>query len=103
LNASTYTFTVESRNVFGYSDPTAVLVLYVAFKPNTPTNLLTTVVGPDVLISWDAAVDNGDAITSYTIMIKQSDGAFSEQLSHCDGATPSIIANNKCLVPLTVL
>jgi hypothetical protein len=56
-----------------------------------------------VVIDWTAPADNGSVITSYTILIAQSDGAFSEETTNCDGSNASIISSTQCTVPLSVL
>lgn len=52
MTGSTYRFTVESRNVFGYSSPTSELEIYCGFIPEKVVDVLTTVSGPNVVFSW---------------------------------------------------
>lgn len=55
-------------------------------------------------ISWTTPVENGSAVTSYTILIRHSDGtSFSEETTSCDGTQSSIVTANSCTVPLSNL
>jgi hypothetical protein len=67
FTGSTYSFTIESRNVFGYSDPSSELQIYSGFVPDAPNNLQTAVSGAIILITWDESVNNGAVLTAYTI------------------------------------
>lgn len=37
------------------------------------------------------------------MLIKESDGDFSIDLTNCDGSTPEIVASTSCLVPISLL
>jgi len=55
----TYTFKVEARNSYGISSasaPKSILCTAVPFAPSVPTS---TVVGNEVVLSWNAPVSNG--------------------------------------------
>lgn len=57
-----------------------------------------------MIISWTAPIDNGAAITSYTILIRQSDGiTFTADTASCDGSDSTIVSQTQCTVPLTTL
>jgi hypothetical protein len=49
---------------------------------------VTTVVSnTNVVITWAAPFNGGSPITSYTILIRQSDGvSYSTELNFCDGS-----------------
>jgi hypothetical protein len=58
------------------------------------------VVANNVIISWKKPSENGTPITAYTILIKESDGGFSEALPSCNGALATIRDAKECTVPL---
>mmetsp|Transcript_29136 Transcript_29136/g.28198 ORF Transcript_29136/g.28198 Transcript_29136/m.28198 type:complete len:86 (-) Transcript_29136:2046-2303(-) len=66
--------------------------------------VLTTAIESNtfVRISWDNPADNSEAITKYKIVIKQSDGTYSEDLTNCNGATIPV-AQEYCDVPMATL
>jgi hypothetical protein len=68
--------------------------------PATPT---TTNVLEQVLFDWVAPASNGLVITSYSIMIRQSDNQYSEILDYCNGALASIVTATQCTIPLSSL
>jgi hypothetical protein len=53
---------------------------------------VTTVVSnTDAVITWVAPFNGGSPITSYTILIRQSDGvSYSTELTSCDGSSSSV-------------
>jgi hypothetical protein len=60
--------------------------------------------GTDVVLSWAAPEANHDPITAYKVLIREADGDFSEEATHCNGATDSaILADAECTVPMAVL
>ena len=63
----------------------------------------TTAIDTDVVIAFVPPSANGDDIQSYTIIIKQADGSFSEEVTHCDGSTEQVKTDKACSVPFTVL
>ena len=57
-----------------------------------------------VKISWTAPSDNSDTITSYKILIRESDGlTYSVDTTTCDGSDSTIRTTRECYVPLTTL
>jgi len=100
----TYSFIVTALNSFDESTDSAVfeaLCAWVPFKPAKPTT--TDVVGNRVLIDWAAPFDNGSPIYKYSILIKQSNGVFSQVISEFDGAAETSFTNTACSVPLSIL
>ena len=95
---------VEGRNVNGYSvqsDDFSILHAVAPEVPNTPT---TSNSGINVVIDWSAPTSNGSTITSYTILILQSDGStYTEDSINCDGTDSTIILATQCTIPLSVL
>ena len=57
-----------------------------------------------IKIAWtEPAFNGGSPIFGFKINIKQKDGTFSEDLTHCDGADQSTKANLFCLIPMETL
>lgn len=56
-----------------------------------------------MVISWAEPDANGEAITAYEILIKQADGLFTEETTHCQGSQELIVTNRSCSVPFTTL
>jgi hypothetical protein len=75
-----------------------------AIPPITPS--APTLINDDtsVIIDWVAPNSNGAPITSYTILIRESDElSFTEDAVSCNGANPTILSNTHCEVPLATL
>jgi hypothetical protein len=101
---TTYEFTVEAQNSVGYSNPSESISFLHAIPPATPS--APTLVNDDtsVIIDWVAPNSNGAEITSYTILLRESDDVtFTEDAINCDGSDATIISNTHCEVPLSVL
>jgi hypothetical protein len=88
----TYEFTVEARNSVGYSAPSAIVTIWHALLASAPNIPSTTNSGVSVVIDWNEPSNNGAAITSYQVLIEQSDGVFSEHITNCDGSDATIIS-----------
>jgi hypothetical protein len=100
---TTYEFTVEARNSVSFSSPSnSVTILHalLASAPNAPT---ITNIGTNVVIDWTEPSNNGAAITSYSVLIAQSDGTFTEDSTNCDGSDSTIVTATQCTVPLSAL
>lgn len=99
----TYVFKVQSRNAFGpslFSDSVAILA---AQTPDPPIAPVTSVSGTNILITWTAPFDNGSPITSYEILIQNSDDITYAMTPSCDGTDPTIRSARQCMVPVSVL
>lgn len=70
----TYEVVVESRNDVGYSLQTDYLTILHALVPETPSAPSTFNNGQDVIVMWSAPANNGAAILSYRVEIRQIDG-----------------------------
>ena len=88
-----YIFTVEARNSYGYSNLSEALTLLCAIKPSAPTNVLTTNVGPDALVTWTPGSANGSPITAYRIYIKTASNTYVEELTNCDGSSSEVVSS----------
>lgn len=65
---------------------------------------VTTNNGQLITVSWVAPVDNGSAISSYLITLRQSDDlTFTEDIVSCDGTQSDIVSQAQCDVPLATL
>ena len=72
--------------------------------PGTPTGLITTSVGPDVKIEWDATDDGGTEITGFVVQVLSIDGeTFFEDTVNCPSDDPIIIETRECYIPNKVL
>jgi hypothetical protein len=64
-----------------------VVSIYAATVPATPNIPVTNVSGNNVVISWDIPENGGVTVTSFQILIRQSDGTtFSQDTTNCNGA-----------------
>lgn len=99
----TYSFKVEARNEFGFSEYSDTVQILCAMHPETPDAPSTTVVGDSVVFEWAAPADNGTPITAYSVYIRQSDLTYIEDLTICDGSDLTVITNTQCTVPLASL
>jgi hypothetical protein len=95
---------VQSRNAWSYSDFTSEIVILAAEKPSVPLAPTTSWSNDQVTIVWQTPASNGAEITSYQILIRQSDGlTFSEDLTNCDGSQAAIMTANSCVIPVQSL
>lgn len=100
----TYTFEVQSRNVYGFSAYSNQVQILAAQKPSAPLAPTTEVSGSNVKISWTPPSANGSPITGYRIQIKQyNTESFFIDSTNCDGASATITADAFCLVPINIL
>jgi hypothetical protein len=101
---TTYEFTVEARNSVGLSSPSASVTFLHAIPPATPSAPTLTNDDTSVIIDWVAPNNHGAVITSYSILIRESDEVtFTEHVADCDGSDPTILSNTHCEVPLAAL
>jgi hypothetical protein len=98
----TYDFIVYSRNSHGYSLQSATFSLLCAIKPSSPTGIISSNSGSNVVTSWTAPSNNGSPITAYQIYFKTSINTYVEELSLCDGSDDDIVSSNSCSVSLAV-
>jgi hypothetical protein len=63
ISGNTYTFKIEARNSFGYSEYSEVASILCATVPSTPSTPSTYVDGGDVVIAWVEPRSNGLDIT----------------------------------------
>jgi len=84
---TTYSFKIQSRNIFGYSLDSLPVSILAAQVPDQPLPPTTSLSGTSLTISWTAPDNRGKAIDSYRIRILQSDlSTYSLELNDCDGS-----------------
>lgn len=98
IGGVSYEYKLIAANKYGQgpsSDPLVVLQSQVPDQPAAPT---VTTSGLYVKISWTEPFTNYMPTTSYTILIKDSTGAFAEHPMICDGSSSFSMANNYCYI-----
>jgi len=101
---TTYSFMVQSRNDFGYSNFSASVSILAAQYPDQPAAPTTVLQNTSVLISWSAPFNEGSPITSFKIQIRQNDNSsYSLDLTDCDGSQLALLTATQCSVPVSVL
>lgn len=94
-----YALKYRAKNIHGWGDYSAFVVITLAEKPGIPTSVQTANNGVNVDITWVAPSSNGGStITGYAVYIKQSDNSFSMDSSNC--AEADVLT---CSVPMSVL
>ena len=71
--------------------------------PDIPEAPTTAISGQYVDLTWPQINAQGSSLTSLTIEIKQADGSFATDLSHCDGRNQTIIDSRICSIPISTL
>ena len=76
---TSYDFIYRVKNIYGWSSFSNSISIIAATIPATPlAPTLTLSNGKDVLVSWTAPDNGGNAITGYKVLFKDSTGAFQE-------------------------
>jgi hypothetical protein len=83
----------------GLSKLSSSISILVAQVPGTPQVPITQLIGTDTKISWNAPDDGSTPITSYKILIAQSDGVTFTESAYCKGNRQDIMTNTTCNVP----
>lgn len=73
--------------------------------PGAPSTIMNV---NDVIIDWSAPSSSsqtayGSAIIGYKVMIRWQDGTYSQEMTYCNGADPTIVANTQCTIPIATL
>jgi hypothetical protein len=105
LTAGTiYEFKIESRNSYGYSTYSDVIILLCAFIAEPPVTVTTANVNELVTISWSEPVSNGSPITSYRIYVQEHGSTtFTEETFECVGTDSTVITDRTCSITLVTL
>ena len=101
---TSYQFKVRAANKWGFGNFSGAVTILAAGVPELVTSV-TTAIDPTtggVKISWTEPEDNYDAITAYTVEVKDSGSVWQEDLTNCDGSQPLIQAQLYCIIPMSV-
>lgn len=99
-----YSFKVQARNAYVYSDDSEVLALLCATMPLAPLAPTTTTIDNYVRVSWPQPVTNGSPLTSYKVFIREADGVtYTQESVDCDGNSQTVIDNAECFIFLDTL
>jgi hypothetical protein len=99
----TYHFRASAGNIHSWGAYSDILTVVATTVPEKPDPTVITIENTDFKISWTPPDDNYGAITKYIITIRQAEGAYSEELTYCDGTDTTIVAQAFCIVPGSVL
>ena len=69
VDGSNYKLKLQARNSVGFSLFSVETIIRAARISDPPTNVITTIDKPNLIISWTPPYDGGSPITSYTIQI----------------------------------
>jgi hypothetical protein len=101
---TTYVFTVESRNSYGYSVVSEEITMLCAFIPEPPLTVATSNLGDQIVLDWIEPVTNGSPITAYRVYVRESDYAtFTEESVECVGTEADVVTNRQCQISLATL
>lgn len=101
---TTYSFKIQSRNIFGYSLDSLSVSILAAQVPDQPLPPTSSLSGTSLTISWTAPDNRGKVIDSYRIRILQSDlSTYSLELNDCDGSKASIVSQTSCVIDVLIL
>jgi hypothetical protein len=91
-----YLLYVEARNSVGYSAASEQVSIHAVQVPDKPAAPVTSVIEPNVIITWAEPYNGGSSITSYSIGIQTALGNFVED-DLCEGA--SLVTDRSCSIP----
>ena len=75
-----------------------------ASTPTTPSIITATIVGSDVIISWQMPYNSASLISLAEIMILANDGeTWLEEPTNCDGSIQAVFDARKCTIPAALL
>mmetsp|Transcript_29134 Transcript_29134/g.28192 ORF Transcript_29134/g.28192 Transcript_29134/m.28192 type:complete len:232 (-) Transcript_29134:211-906(-) len=100
-----YQFKVRAKNKWGWGDYSAIASFKASEAPDQMDPVTTSIdaITGGVKIEWVAPSSNFDTITAYMIEIQETSTTFTEDLTNCNGATSTIIANLYCIIPMSTL
>jgi hypothetical protein len=105
LNHDTvYQFKVIARNEVGYGPDSEIVSIRASAVPSQPDAPVTAFVENEadsnadyIVVTWTTPVDDGGSdITSYQVLIKQSDNTWREEPTNCDASVQSIFDGKTC-------
>lgn len=87
----TYQFRYRARNLLGWGEWSDSAYVLAASLPETSMPIISTLENTNLRLSWSAnTIDNGSAITEYSIKIKDAQNNFFEN-ELCDGASLEVL------------
>ena len=99
-----YLFKVRARNVYGWGPYSPEVEIVASDVPSQMQVATTSIEGTAARISWTAPSSNGEALSSYEVLVLHSDGTtFSEEAVSCSGSDSTIITTRSCDIPLDTL
>ena len=94
-----YTFTVQSRNSYDYSDPSDPFAMLCAIEPDVVVAPTTTIYLDKIIVDWTAPNDHGSPITGYKVYILQHDKiTYTEEAIACVGTSSDVILATSCQI-----
>lgn len=102
---TTYRFKVQAYNIHGWGLESPIAYIKAAEEPSQMTAVTTSIDAATggVTISWTAPHDGSDAIVEYKIEIKQNDGNWYHETTHCVGTSATLLSTRQCTVPMSAL
>jgi hypothetical protein len=98
-----YQFKLRAQNALGWGDYGPIITVIPSSVPDQMATVTTSVQSVYAKITWSAPGANGADITSYKILIAQSDGTMTEEATYCPGSDATLMSNAYCLVPMVAL
>ncbi len=102
-SGTTYKFRYKAQNIHGWGADSAEVSIIAAEVPQTMSAVTITNQDTNVRFSWTALSTNGAAISAYKLEIMQSDYTYSLETTYCDGTNSTVISNQYCDLPMSVL
>jgi hypothetical protein len=82
-----YRFRYRAKNEIGYGPLSEISYILTASIPEVPEIISTTIVGSDVVISWQMPYNSASLIDILEVEIYHFDGSgYSKELTYCDGS-----------------
>jgi titin len=101
---ASYVFRLRALNVIGWGSRGPTLTVIPSSVPDTMATVTTSHSSQVYAkIAWVAPDDRGAAITAYHVFVKKSDGTMTTDLTYCNGADATVIANLFCEIPMAAL
>lgn len=98
-----YQFKVRAYNIHGWGDFSTTLTITAATVPDQPSAASTALdSNGDVVVTWTAPGDNGEAIDYYEIVFSDNVGTYSAS-AECDGTDSTVIAALECTISMNTL
>jgi len=101
---TSYQFRVSAHNAHGWGAASAAATVVAAATPDAPDAPVTSIENIYVKIAWAEPASNSADIDGYDVYVARQDGSYARESTYCDGyASPTVLAEAYCLVPMAVL